>query len=93
VQVRPFIDALAARCRADMLALLGEGYSLVSGAKAAALLGVPESELPSLVEAAGFHTDMESGMYVPAPPVVEDPDLNGYENLRSLAAYMVQLES
>ncbi|WIA11913.1 hypothetical protein OEZ85_011997 [Tetradesmus obliquus] len=92
-QVRPFVDALVAKTRSDMLALLSEGYSLLSPAKAALLLGVSEGEVAHLVEPAGWKQDMESGMYHTALQQAADVDLEGYENLRQLAQYMVHLES
>jgi hypothetical protein len=92
-QVRPFVDALVARTRSDMLQLLSEGYSMLSPAKAASLLGVSEGEVAHLVEPAGWKQDMESGMYNTAVQQAADVDLEGYENLRQLAQYMVHLES
>lgn len=76
-----------------MLQLLSGAYSLVSPAKAASLLGVSEAEVTHLVEAAGWKQDMESGMYTTALQQSPDADLDGFENLKQLAQYMVQLES
>ncbi|KAF8071113.1 rppH [Scenedesmus sp. PABB004] len=87
-QVRPFVDALVAKTRAEMLALLSESYSLVSPAKAAQLLGVSEGEVGHLVEGAGWRHDMESGCYAPAAPAPDDPDLDGFNALQQLAQYM-----
>eukprot|EP00882_Tetradesmus_deserticola_P004600 GHRQ01004849.1.p1 GENE.GHRQ01004849.1~~GHRQ01004849.1.p1 ORF type:complete len:200 (+),score=88.16 GHRQ01004849.1:183-782(+) len=92
-QVRPFVDALVAKKRSDMLQLLSEGYSMLSAAKAASLLGLAEGEVAHLVEPAGWKQDMESGMYHTAAQQAADVDLEGYENLRQLAQYMVHLES
>eukprot|EP00879_Flechtneria_rotunda_P001445 GHRR01001598.1.p1 GENE.GHRR01001598.1~~GHRR01001598.1.p1 ORF type:complete len:200 (+),score=71.41 GHRR01001598.1:243-842(+) len=92
-QVRPFIDALVAKARSDMLLLLSEGYSLVSSAKVASMLGVSEGDVAHLVEAAGWKQDMESGMYVTAVQAKNDSHMNGFESLRQLAQYMVHLES
>lgn len=76
-----------------MLQLLSEGYSLVAPSKAASLLGVSEGEVAHLVEAAGWKQDMESGMYVTAQQQPSEQSLDGYENLKQLAQYMVHLES
>eukprot|EP00878_Enallax_costatus_P017517 GHUV01018401.1.p2 GENE.GHUV01018401.1~~GHUV01018401.1.p2 ORF type:complete len:134 (+),score=49.50 GHUV01018401.1:1498-1899(+) len=92
-QVRPFIDALVVKTRSEMLQLLSEGYSLLAPAKAASMLGVSEAEVTHLVEAAGWKQDMESGMYTTAIQQATDADLDGYENLKQLAQYMVHLES
>jgi hypothetical protein len=90
--VRPFIDALQERTRRSMLELLSRGYSLLAPPKAASLLGVPEGELAALAEGAGWQLDMESGMYCTAVRPPADAALDGYQNLESLAAYMVELE-
>ncbi len=93
VQVLPFIDALVAKTRREMLQLLSKAYSLVSPQKVASMLGVSEAEVTHLVEAAGWKQDMESGMYNTAVQQVPDTDLDGYENLKQLAQYMVHLET
>jgi len=49
-QALPVVEALGEKLRSSMLALLGEAYSTVSPAKAAALLGVSESQALWLAE-------------------------------------------
>jgi len=92
-QLRPLVDALVVSTRDRMMQLLSQAYSLLSPAKAASLLGVSEQEAAALAEGAGWRQDMESGMFITQLPATVDVPLEGFDQLRQLAEYVVHLES